>query len=60
MNAFETLMRCSSVSRSLATIKRHAVKPARIDDVILGAINVSLCIASGGDDRVAEGFNDDP
>jgi hypothetical protein len=61
MNALEMLMSAdnSSVSRSLQTIKRYSVMPARIDDAILAAINASLCLVSNGDDHVAEGFNDD-
>ncbi len=49
----------SFVSRSLQTIKRYSVTPERIDDAIIAAINASLCLVSGGDDHVAEGFNDD-
>jgi hypothetical protein len=59
MNALEMMMRRSSVSRSLETIKRYAVVPEQIDDVILAAINASLCLVSDGDDHVADGFNDD-
>jgi len=60
MKALEMMMRStSSVSRSLQTIKRYSLTPERIDDAILAAINASLCLASGGDDHVAEGFNDD-
>lgn len=49
----------SSVSRSLDAIKRYALEPEAIDDAIIAAINVGLCLASDGDDRVAEGFNVD-
>ena len=59
MNALETMMSTSSVSRGLQTIKRYSLAPERIDDAILAAINASLCLASDGDDCVAEGFNDD-
>lgn len=59
MKALETLMSTSSVARSLQTIKRYSVAPERIDEVILAAINASLCLASNGSDRVAEGFNTD-
>ena len=60
MKALETMMSgTSSVSRSLQTIKRYSLRPEHIDDAILAAINASLCLASDGDDHVAEGFNDD-
>lgn len=59
IGALETMMRGSSVSRSLETIKRYAVEPEHIDDVILAAINASLCLVSDGDDLVADGFNND-
>jgi hypothetical protein len=59
MDALEILMGRNSVTRSLEAIKRYAVAADRIDDVILAAINASLCLVSDGDDRVAEGFNDD-
>lgn len=49
----------SSVARSLEAIKRYDVAPEEIDDAILAAINIGLCIESGGDDHVAEGFNHD-
>lgn len=48
-----------SVSRALTAIKRYDAAPEQIDRAILAAINVTLCLASGGDDRVAEGFNAD-
>lgn len=60
MKALEMVMSAnSSVSRSLQAIKRYSLAPERIDDAILAAINASLCLASDGDDQVAEGFNDD-
>lgn len=49
----------SSVARSLEAIKRYEVQPEEIDDAILAAINISLCLESDGDDHVAEGFNHD-
>ena len=48
-----------SVARTLRALKRHNVRPEKIDDIILNAINVSLCLESHGDDHVAEGFNND-
>ena len=48
-----------SVTRALQTIKRYNARPEQIDQAILAAINVTLCLLSGGDDRVAEGFNND-
>ena len=60
MKALEMVMSAnSSVSRSLQAIKRYSLTPERIDDAILAAINASLCLASNGDEHVAEGFNDD-
>ena len=60
MKALKMIMSTnSSVSRSLETITRYPVTPERIDDAIIAAINASLCLVSGGDDHVAEGFNDD-
>lgn len=60
MKALEMIMSSNtSVSRSLQTIKRYSLAPERIDDAILAAINASLCLASRGNDQVAEGFNDD-
>jgi hypothetical protein len=50
---------CSSVARTLEAIKRYDVQPEEIDDAILAAINISLCLESDGDDHVAEGFNHD-
>ena len=49
----------ASVTRALNAIKRYNAGPEHIDRAILSAINVTLCLASGGDDRVAEGFNAD-
>lgn len=49
----------ASVSRALLAIKRYNPAPEQIDHAILAAINVTLCLASGGNDRVAEGFNAD-
>jgi hypothetical protein len=48
-----------SVTRALNAIQRYSVQPEQIDQAILSAINVTLCLASGGSDRVAEGFNRD-
>jgi hypothetical protein len=48
-----------SVTRALRAIRRHDAPPEQIDGIILSAINVTLCLASLGDDRVAEGFNHD-
>jgi hypothetical protein len=48
-----------SVTRALQTIKRYSIHPEQIDHAILAAINVTLCLVSGGNDRVAEGFNRD-
>ena len=48
-----------SVRRALQAITRYDARPEQIDHAILSAINVTLCIASGGNDRVAEGFNGD-
>jgi cell division protein ZapA (FtsZ GTPase activity inhibitor) len=60
MKALETIMSTgSTVSRSLHAIKRYSLTAERIDDAILAAINASLCLASDGNDHVAEGFNDD-
>lgn len=49
----------ASVTRALLAIKRYKPAPDQIDQAILSAINVTLCLASGGNDRVAEGFNAD-
>jgi hypothetical protein len=60
MNALENVMSVTSISRrAIDTIKRYAVEPEQIDDVILAAINASLCLVSDGNDAVADGFNDD-
>ncbi len=48
-----------SVTRALQAIKRYNARPEQIDQAILAAINVTLCLLSSGDDRVAEGFNRD-
>jgi hypothetical protein len=48
-----------SVTRALQAIQRYGAAPEQIDHAILAAINVTLCLASGGSDRVAEGFNGD-
>ena len=48
-----------SVTRALQAIKRYVRDPDQIDQAILASINITLCLASGGDDRVAEGFNND-
>ena len=48
-----------SVTRALQAVDQHKARPEQIDSVIIAAINVTLCLASGGDDRVAEGFNND-
>ncbi len=47
------------VSRTLRALKRYDIRPEQIDDIILQAINVSLCLESDGDALVAEGFNND-
>jgi hypothetical protein len=54
----ETKM-AASVTRALNAIKRYATGPEQIDHAILSAINVTLCLASNGNNRVAEGFNGD-
>ena len=48
-----------SVTRALEAIKRYGVAPEQIDHAVLSAINVTLYLSSGGDDRVSEGFNRD-
>ncbi|HJT08255.1 MAG TPA: hypothetical protein VJ747_15085 [Stellaceae bacterium] len=48
-----------AVTRALQTIRRHNAAPEQIDHAILAAINVTLCLISGGNDCVAEGFNSD-
>lgn len=52
-------MPLSTISRCLDAIRRYQLPPDRIDDAILAAINIGLCLESHGDDRVAEGFNND-
>jgi cell division protein ZapA (FtsZ GTPase activity inhibitor) len=49
----------SSVRRALDAISRYGVDAEQIDQAILAAINVTLCLVSCGNDRVAEGFNRD-
>jgi cell division protein ZapA (FtsZ GTPase activity inhibitor) len=48
-----------AVTRALHAIRRYGAGPEQIDHAILAAINVTLCLLSGGNDRVAEGFNSD-
>ena len=48
-----------AVTRALQSIRRYDAAPEQIDYAILAAINVTLCLISGGNDRVAEGFNGD-
>jgi len=48
-----------SVRRALQAIRSYQVPADQIDRAILAAINVTLCLLSGGNDRVAEGFNRD-
>jgi hypothetical protein len=45
------------VTRALQAIRRYDVPAHQIDQAILAAINVGLCLASGGNDVIAEGFN---
>jgi hypothetical protein len=47
------------VTRALLAVRRYGASPDQIDHAILCAINATLCLCSGGDDRVAEGFNHD-
>lgn len=47
------------VTCALRTVHRYDMTPERIDFAILSAINATLCLSSGGNDRVAEGFNSD-
>jgi len=49
----------ASVTRALHALKRYNGRPEQIDGIILAAINVTLCLASGGNDQVGEGFNHD-
>lgn len=53
------MMQPSCVSRTLDAIKRYHLRPEQIDEAILAAINVGLCLESNGADHVAEGFNND-
>jgi hypothetical protein len=48
-----------SVTRALRALQRYNIDPEQIDRTILNAINATLCLASDGNDRVAEGFNRD-
>ena len=48
-----------SVQGALQAIVTHQIPADQIDCAILAAINVTLCLLSNGDDRVAEGFNRD-
>jgi hypothetical protein len=48
-----------SVTRALRALRRYNIDPDQIDRTILNAINATLCLASNGNDRVAEGFNHD-
>ena len=57
--AFHSQTAAPSVRRALQTIRSHQVSDDRIDYAILAAINVTLCLMSNSDDRVAEGFNHD-
>jgi hypothetical protein len=52
-------MQHRAVGRALEAISRYKVQPDQIDHAILSAINVSLCLETGGDARVADGFNED-
>ena len=47
------------VTCALRTVHRYNTLPEWIDFAILSAINATLCVRSGGNDRVAEGFNSD-
>jgi hypothetical protein len=49
----------SAVTRALQAIKRYNATPDQIDHVVLSAINVTLCLACRGDDRILDGFNRD-
>jgi hypothetical protein len=40
-------------------MKRCGAAPEQIDHAVLSAVNVTLFLCSGGDDRVSEGFNRD-
>jgi hypothetical protein len=52
-------MQPTCVTRTLTTIRRYNLPPEQIDQAILAAINVGLCLESNGDRHVAEGFNHD-
>jgi hypothetical protein len=47
------------VTCALRTVHRYNTAPELIDFAILSAINATLCLRSGGNDRIAEGFNSD-
>jgi sigma54-dependent transcription regulator len=49
----------ASVTRALDAIRRYGATPEQIDHAVLSAINLTLYMASGGDDRVSDGFNRD-
>jgi hypothetical protein len=55
----EEAVMAQSVTRALQAIRRYQPQPHEIDRAILAAINVTLCLASRGDARVADGFNHD-
>ena len=59
MPARHPSLHAPAVGRALGAIARHRVPPEAIDRAILAAINVGLCLRSGGSARVAAGFNDD-
>jgi hypothetical protein len=48
-----------SVACALRAVHRHQARPEQIDSFIIAAINVTLCLVSGGGDRVAEALNHD-
>ncbi|HKX08249.1 MAG TPA: hypothetical protein VJN67_08640 [Stellaceae bacterium] len=49
----------SAVTRALQAIKRYDATPEQIDHAVLSAINVTLCLACRGNDRVLDGLNRD-
>src|SRR5438445_12714911 len=51
--AMKPPMQHRAVGRALEAISRYKVQPDQIDHAILSAINVSLCLETGGDARVA-------
>jgi hypothetical protein len=55
----ENLPTTRFVTRALQAVRRYGAAPDQIDHAILCAINATLCLCSGGDDRVCEGFNRD-